>query len=109
MGQNLANVRNKGIDIVLDKPRKLKFDLNAFAELEETFGDVETAMAELEKGKIKALRAILWAGLVHEDAALTVTDVGSMIDMSNLEVVMEAINRGISGALPAIEEDGKNA
>jgi hypothetical protein len=40
---NVGDVRAKLIPIQLDKERHLKFDLNAFAELEDIYGDINTA------------------------------------------------------------------
>lgn len=101
------DIRPKIISINLDKERHLKFDMNAFAELEDLYGDFQTAMNEMAKGSIKAVRAILWAGLVHEDESLTIKQVGSMIDMSNISYVVETISKAISEAMPKVDE--KNA
>lgn len=100
----INDIRPKSITINLDKERHLKFDLNAFAELEEIYGDFETAMNEMTKGSVKAVRAILWAGLVHEDETLTIKQVGSMIDMSNISYVVEIISKAISEAMPKVDE-----
>ena len=93
----------------MDKERTLVFDLNAFADLEEMFGSIDEAMQALQNGKIKALRAILWAGLKHEDEELTEREVGKMITLNNMKEVMEGINTSINLALPEVsEEERKN-
>ena len=60
------------VEIVLDRPRKLKFDLNAMAELENVAGG--RSIAELfdpdRKPGLDILRKLLWAGLLHEDPSL---------------------------------------
>ena len=91
------------VPIVLDKPRKLKFDLNAFIELEDLYGSIEDALKEMQEGKnkIKAIRAVLWAGLIHEDENLTPKQVGAMIDLSKLEEVTNALMEAIEGAMPS--------
>ena len=103
MGANLRNVRPKTVAIVLDKERHLLYDLNAFAELEEVFGTVEEALRALESGKLKALRAIIWCGLIHEDAQLSITDVGALIGLGDMEKVALALNEAISSAMPQAE------
>jgi hypothetical protein len=109
VGKNLNNVKIKKVPIILDKERHLVYDLNAYAELEDYFGSVEKALEELEKGKMKTLRAVLWAGLVHEDEALTIKDVGGLIDANNLQEVVEAIGNSLSVSLPDEEsKEGKN-
>lgn len=105
---NINDVKPKLVPIQLDKKRHLKFDLNAFAELEELYGDMNAVFEAMQKGSIKAIRAMLWAGLVHEDKELTIEQVGSMIDMSNINDVVETVSKAIGEALPKVEDDGKN-
>lgn len=106
---NVADIRVKPVKIVLDKERTLLFDLNAFACLEEEYGSVDEALDALAKGKVKALRAILWAGLIHEDESLTVKDVGKLLTLAELQRVAEAVNEALAQALPKPNEDKKNA
>ena len=100
----LKRVRPKRVKLVLDKQRTLVYDLNAFAELEEAFGSIEEAMKALETGKIKSLIAILWAGLVHEDEELTIKQVGSLIGLTDLQEVANALTEAITSALPESTE-----
>jgi len=97
---SVRDVKFKGVEIELDKVRTLKFDLNAFAELEDAYGTVEDAMKAMEKGSIKALRAVLWSGLVHEDEELTLKQVGSMISISDLQNFTNKITQAVSGSVP---------
>lgn len=96
----LQDVKDTGITIELDKPRTLKFDLNAFSELEDKFGNIDKAFAALQKGSIKAARTLLWAGLVHEDEALTERQVGAMVTMENMSGIMETISVALGVAVP---------
>lgn len=86
------------------KQRTLLYDLNAFIELEEHYGSIDGAMEALEKGSIKALRAILWAGLLHEEEDLKPRDVGSWITINELPTFSEVLGKALSGALP--QDDG---
>lgn len=106
---SVNDIKTKLIPIMLDKERHLKFDLNAFAELEELYGDFQVAMDAMTKGSIKAIRAMLWAGLIHEDENLTIKQVGSMIDMTNINEVMTSITKAINEAMPKVSETEKNA
>ncbi len=96
-------IKVKSVPIVLDKPRTLKFDLNAFIELEDLYGSIEDTLREMQEGKnkIKAIRAVLWAGLIHEDENLTPKQVGAMIDLGKLEEVTNALMEAIEGAMPS--------
>lgn len=105
---NVTDIRPKPIRIVLDKERTLLFDLNAFACLEEEYGSIEEALDALAKGKVKALRAILWAGLQHEDEGLTVKDVGKLLTLADLQRVAEAVNEALAQALPKPEKNAEN-
>ena len=107
MGENLRNVRPKAVVITLDKERHLLYDLNAFAELEEVFGTVEEALKALESGKLKAFRAILWCGLIHEDEEISITDVGALIGLADMEYVATALNEAISSAMPQAKAEVK--
>jgi hypothetical protein len=105
---NLEDVRIKTVPIKLDKERNLRFDLNAFAELEEAYGDIEQAMKAMEKGSIKALRAILWAGLIHEEETLTQKQIGAMIGLQDLQELAQQLSKAMQGHMPApTEEDIK--
>lgn len=88
------------ITINLDKERHLRFDLNAFALLEEKYGSVDEALKKVEQGSIIALRYMLWAGLVHEDPSLTVEEVGSMFDVKNLNEVSKQLFEAVGAAMP---------
>lgn len=115
----MSNVRdvkeNKGGTATLSlggEMRRLKFDLNSFAELEELFGGVEDAMKALDKGSIKALRAIVWAGLLHDNmdergnATLSLKEVGAWIDIKDLPHFSEKLGKALAEALPQ-EEKGQ--
>lgn len=105
---NLADIRPKPVKITLDKERTLLFDLNAFACLEEEYGSIDEALDALAKGKVKALRAIVWAGLQHEDDSLTVKDVGKFLTLADLQRVAEAVNEALTQALPKPEKNAEN-
>jgi hypothetical protein len=105
----VSDVRVKPVPIKLDKERNLKYDLNAFAELEERFGSVQKAFEELEKQKLKAVRAVLWAGLIHEDPKLTEQQVGAMLSFGDLATILPAVTEAITAALPQVDgDDAKN-
>ena len=97
---NAKTVRGpKTTKIMLDKERNLRYDLNSFVDLEEEYGDINDALVAMQKGNIKALRAVLWAGLHHEDAELTTVTVGSMVDLPNLEALIKKLTWVLSDSL----------
>lgn len=86
------------------KTRNVKFDLNAFIELEDKHGSIDLALEELDKGNIKAIRTILWAGLLHEDDTLTEKQIGKWVDFANLGEVAEGLGKGLVASLPDMEK-----
>ncbi len=97
---NVSSVRLKKTPVILDKERSILFDMNAFAEVEEAYGDIDIAMQKIEAGSIKALRLLLWAGLIHEDESLTVKQVGSMLTPKIVEEISPMIEEAIIEAMP---------
>jgi hypothetical protein len=104
---SLRKVKPEKVILDLDKKRTIVYDLNAFAELEEQFGTIEEAMTALQSGKLKALIAILWAGLVHEDETLTPKKVGSLIGLHDMKAVADALTKAIGSSLPDSAKDDK--
>jgi len=80
----------KTTTIELDKPRTLRYDLNALCAIEEATGK-PIAEALSAGSSFSAMRVIIWAGLKHEDPALTVEAVGAMVDPALMNVALEAL------------------
>ena len=100
----LKDIREITIPIELDRPRGLKFDLNAFAELEDKFGSMDAAFQAMQKGSLKAARTLLWAGLLHEDETLTERKVGGLVTLANLSGIMDSITSALTAAMPDVDE-----
>lgn len=71
--RHLERLSVMSVPIVLDKPRELKFDLRAIKDLEanlngQPLGLIVQHIAQLG---ITAMTMALWAGLKHEDRAMT--------------------------------------
>lgn len=91
---NLHLVKNKAVKITLNDgiERKIKFTLNALAELEDKFGSVQAAFDKLEKeNSMKALRTILWSGFLHESPNITEQQVGNLIDIAYMQELVESL------------------
>lgn len=105
---NVADVKSKTVKITLNDgvERTLKFTLNALAELEDKFGSVQAAFDKLEKeNSMKALRAVLWAGFIHESPNLTELEVGNLIDMAYMQELVETLGEAFEQDM-AKEADG---
>lgn len=102
---NVNDVKNKVVKITLldGVERTLRYDLNAMAELEDRYGSVDAAFEAMDNNSIKAIRCVLWAGLIHEDADLTEQKVGSLIDMQYLQGLMESVGQAFNADMPVQE------
>lgn len=105
------------------KPRNLKFDINAIANVER---ELKTGLNSImgERMGLDVLRVMLWAGLKHEDQSLTVEKIGNWIqkyiedNKTNLLIAMDEFQNSILEALKASgmintddlqDENSKNA
>jgi hypothetical protein len=111
----VKDVRRIPVTIELGgKKRTIKYDLNAFAELELRFGSVQKAMESLETGSMKSVRTVLWAGLIHEEAIIdeilgeptgykiTPFDVGGWVEPSMMQEISNKIAQAVQGDLPEV-------
>jgi hypothetical protein len=100
---NANDVKIKPIPVTLDKERTLLYDFNAFIELEEIYGDINKVFKGLEGMKIKPIRDMIWAGLIHEDENLTRKQVGKMLNMANMQEIAAKIMEALGISLPEPE------
>lgn len=88
----------KVVVVNLDKERHLKFNLNALILAEEITGKKLAELGEKKENfDLAFLRAMLYAGLKHEDKELTLEEVGDLIDMDNMEEVTEKLGEAMQG------------
>ena len=108
---NIKDVKPKAVKITLTDgvERTIKFTLNAMAELEDRYGSVEEAFKQLDNNSIKAVRCILWAGLIHEDPDLTEQQVGNLIDIQYMQELMASLGEAFDADMPEPEKLPENA
>lgn len=109
----MNNVKIDGTKIMLDKERKLIFDLNALCELEETYGNLDKVLERLSPTKglpsMKDIRYIFYLGLKEDDETLTEKEVGKLITLDNVYDIIDTLGVAMMGTLPEVEEgEGKN-
>ncbi|MBA4547683.1 hypothetical protein H1R82_07345 [Thermoactinomyces intermedius] len=82
------------VTVKLDKQRKLKYTFSAFCELEEALG---RPLTEIKNNfRMKDLRALVWAGLLHENPDLTLEETGRLLDEApSLEDVGDAVAKAL--------------
>lgn len=112
---NVKDVRQNMSNITIDiggRTRVIRYDANAFAELEARYGSVQKAMAALQTSQMKGIIGILWAGLIHEEVVLdehsgepikyniSPYQVGSWITPNLIPVVSAKIDEAIRFGMP---------
>jgi len=128
---NVQDVKVKGVPIEIEgKEYHLKYDFNAFADLEEKYGTLTDALnalgGEIQKdseGKIimvidpdtgkeeparkvsiKALRSIFWAGLLFENPNITEREAGALLDLNTIKRIGPQLAEALKASMPEVED-----
>jgi hypothetical protein len=101
---------------LLDKPRNLRFSINALADLEQHLGIGPAQIFEEGRVGFLTIRGLLWAGLRWEDKRLTPERVGDLIETfiekgGSLEGLMEPVSRALnsSGVIRVQQADSEES
>ena len=92
------------VEITLDRPRRLLFDFNAKVAFEEATG-ASTFDPKTFNLSSKVIRALLWAGLLHENPMLTLQEAGAMITRQNEREVSKKVFEAWRLSLPELKEE----
>lgn len=85
----------KGTLIKLDRERYLKFTLNSVRMLEKEYNvSLDKIGDDFSMEKIQML---LHVGLLKDDPELTFEEVGELVDMSNMQIVVDALTQALGG------------
>ena len=96
-----------GITINLDKPRTLRYGINALAKIED-LTNKPLVKLDLKNVGIKDLLIITYAGLCHEDSNLTIEKVGDIIDeYSSLGEIEEKVGEALTLAFGKKDKSSK--
>lgn len=102
MSEN-TDMKQLGVEVELDRKRRLVFDLNALCDIEEKYESVDNAIkavGKFGKGGMKDLRYMLWKGLSNEDEKLTEEDAGRLMDTPMLGVLTDKLLLALGISLP---------
>jgi hypothetical protein len=66
-------------------------------------------MGEFTFSSVRVMRALVWAGLLHEEPTLTIEAVGDMIEEAGADNVAKTIIEAFAAAMPKVTpEDVEN-
>lgn len=80
----------RGVPVMLDKERRLRYSFKTRRTLIEQIGE-----EKLRKMGGDDLCTVLWYGLKHEDPDLTVDQLEEMVDLENLTEIVDAMTRAM--------------
>ena len=105
---NVKEIRTKSVPIKIDdKDYNLRYDMNAFADIEEEYGGINEAMSAMRDGSVVAMRKLLWFGLRHENESLTERQAGALLDLAGMSIVIEPLTEAIESSLPPMTDEEK--
>lgn len=88
-----------GVTIQLtDGEHTLRFDNAALRHIERELGSWDT----LRTQKLNALFILIWAGLRHEGAGLSIDDVANLIDLNQAPKLEEQVGEAFVAAYPQV-------
>ncbi len=93
------------VTIEMDRPRKVRFSMNAICEFELASGKPLTAMVDTELG-MRDVRALLYAGLKDADRLITPEKAGTIMDdvterdgQEGLQQLITALTLALTGSI----------
>ena len=91
------------------KTYNFRFDFNALCEFSHTIDIPISEIGDKSASQMGPweIRALIWAGLIWENPDLTVSDVGDMIEFSELGYIAEKAVEAFEAAFP--EKEGEKA
>jgi len=95
---------DKLVTVKLDKVRHLRLAAKGMVEFEKITGKNLLKGLNLDEMTIGDEVALMWACMIHEDKELTYDDVLDMVDLSNINIVDQAVTDCINQSLPDIKE-----
>lgn len=94
---------------LLDGKHQLKFDNKALYRFEEVQGMSAPMVMIKNMDSIRALNHFIWAGLLHENPNLSVSDVIDKVDSHRLTEYGRIISEAVNYAFDAGDEPKKKA
>ncbi len=95
------------IPLRLDRERTLIVSFNALCQAEEVTG-INFLMGEFTFSSVRVMRALEWAGLIHEDPNLTLPQVGDLIEEAGADKIARVIIDAFAAAMPKAKPEDED-
>ena len=108
MATTLSEMQKRSTEINVDDTfLYLRYDLNALAELEEKYGNIDKAFNfdENSENIIDKLRFVLHTGLMANQPDMTIKDVGALFTLENLQEFQDAVGGAVEQGMPDAKKD----
>jgi hypothetical protein len=92
------------VPIELDRPRTLILSFNAFCKAEEVTG-IPFLVEQPQFSSLSTVRALFWAGLLHEDPTLTLEQAGDFIEEVGMDTILDAVMKAYGVSMPETAPD----
>lgn len=105
------------VPIDLDRPRKLRFDINFLANLEDEYDESFSRIFKRFQAQeddtltdfgLRDLRKILRAALIHQEPGITLADVGAMLTGRDIAAVTKILIDGLAASMGGPSTGGKS-
>lgn len=104
----VTEIRTKSVPVTIDdKVYNLRYNMNAFADIELEYGGINEAMSAMREGSVVAMRKILWWGLRHENESLTERQAGALLDLAGMKMILDPLTDAIESSLPPMTDEEK--
>lgn len=98
----------RGVPIEIgSRTRRLVLDFNSLAAVEEVTGKNMLLSREWASPDVRLLRAVIWAGLLHDEPNLDIEEVGRWISEVGVGALIEPYTRARLAAMPIGKSEGK--
>jgi len=95
-----ADLKNTGTKITLGgKEYELVIDFNAISDMEEKYGDLNTAFDKVQNGKMSDIKFLLAAMMRHTDDEITERMAGKLITTENMQEVFDALGKALGNSV----------
>ena len=88
----------KGVPIILDKPRMMRFTTNALCTMEQLSG-IKITQINLNAAGFIEIRALLFAALYADDSSMTLNKAGDLIDEYGLDAFVDKLGEALDLSL----------